>query len=129
MLNKAVGFFVALIAFSAGAQAPATKTPATAVTPGELVSAFRSNPIAAKRRFAVAQIRLQGEVAGITEGKAGGAFAVFGGPWEGYLVDAAISEDAAAKLIPGQDVIFDCQTVRPGDLSLGIIHLVGCKRR
>jgi len=129
MFNKATGLLVALMAFSAGAQAPATKTPATAVTPGELVSAFRFNPIAAKRRFTGAPIRLQGEVAGITEGKAGGAFAVFGGPWEGYLVDAAISEDAAAKLIPGQHVIFDCQTVRPGDLSVGIIHLVGCKLR
>ncbi|MEN4953811.1 hypothetical protein [Stenotrophomonas sp. TWI819] len=94
-----------------------------------MVSAFRSNPIAAKRRFADAPIRLQGEVAGIAEGKAAGAFAVFGGPWEGYLVDAAISEDAAAKLIQSQHVIFDCQTVRPGDLSVGIIHLVGCKRR
>jgi len=129
VLNKPIGLLVALIAFSAGAQAPATKTPATAVTPGELVSAFRSNSIAAKRRFAGAPIRLQGEVAGITEGKAGGVFAVFGGPWEGYLVDAAISEDAAAKIIPVQDVIFDCQTARPGDLSVGIIHLVGCKRR
>lgn len=129
MLNKAAGLFVALMAFNTGAQVPATKTPAAAVTPGELVSAFRSNPIAAKRRFAGAPIQLQGEVAGITEGKAGGAFAVFGGPWEGYLVDAAISEDAAAKLVPGQHVIFDCQSVRAGDLSVGIIHLAGCKRR
>lgn len=129
MFNKAAGLLVALMAFNAGAQAPATKTPAAAVTPGELVNAFRSNPIAAKRRFAGAPIRLQGEVAGIAEGKAGGAFAVFGGPWEGYLVDAAISEDAAAKLVPGQHVIFECQSVRAGDLSVGIIHLAGCKRR
>ncbi|MGA6183258.1 MULTISPECIES: hypothetical protein [Stenotrophomonas] len=129
MFYKAVGLFVALVAFNAGAQAPATKTPAAAVSPGELVSAFRSNPIAAKRRFAGAPIRLQGEVANIAEGKAGGAFAVFGGPWEGYVVDAAISEDAAAKLLPGQHVIFECQSVRAGDLSLGIIHLAGCKRR
>ncbi|WP_411850331.1 hypothetical protein ACLB90_15670 [Stenotrophomonas sp. LGBM10] len=36
---------------------------------------------------------------------------------------------AAAKLLPGQHVIFECQSVRAGDLSLGIIHLAGCKRR
>ena len=85
------------------------------LTPGELVDAYRANPIAAKRRFTGKTIQITGIVNEIQEGKAGVAYVYFGfGPWDGYVVEIATTEDTAAELKAGQKTTFECRSVRAG---------------
>lgn len=126
MIRFSIIFLAATSAFSASAQ---SKSEPIAATPDELVDAYRANPIAAKRQYSGKSVLLSGKVAGIEEGKSGSAVVSFGGAWEGYIVDVITTEDVAVKLRLGQNVTFQCGSVRRGTPRRQDVLLESCRIR
>ncbi len=100
------------------------------LTAGELVDAFRANPLAAKKRFAGKTIQISGKVSAIKEGAGGAAFVQMGnGWWEGYIVELRTTEADAIELVAEQQVTFRCTSVRNGERFDRDVHLSGCRKQ